>query len=120
MVAVLVPCAMANARTRRSPTVEIDGCIMPATACTAVHDVVKVREGDRKLDLAVERIDVPGTTAAPSKLLTELKLRGMAVHGPSELTTRLTAGAHVRIRGVLRAGPMMLLQSVEPRPEPQH
>ncbi len=109
--------AVASARIRRSPTVEIDGCIMPATACTAVRDIVKVREGDRKLELAVERVDVPGTTASSSKLLTELKLRGMAVHGPSELTSRLVAGGHVRIRGVLRPGPMMLLQSVEPRPD---
>jgi hypothetical protein len=39
------------------------------------------------------------------------------VHGPKEVTGRLVAGAHVRVRGVLRAGLMMLVQSIEPRPE---
>jgi hypothetical protein len=114
----LVVAVVAGARgPRRPPTVEIDGCVMPATACTDVRGVVKVREGDRKLELAVERVFLPGSTASPSQLLTELKLRGMSVHGPSELTTRLVAGAHLRIRGLFRPGPMMLLQSVEPRPD---
>ena len=90
---------------------------MPATECTAVRDVVKLRVGDQKLDFAVERAGIPGSTASESKLLTELKLRGLTVHGPKEVSARLVAGAHVRVRGILRSGPMMLLQSIEPRPK---
>jgi hypothetical protein len=118
-VAVLVLAAVAPAfgRVARSPTVEIDGCVQPATACADVRGVVKVRVDDRKIELAVERVLLPGSTASGSKLLTELELRGLTIHGPKEVTGRLAAGAHVRVRGVLRAGPMMLVQSIEPRPE---
>jgi hypothetical protein len=116
-VLALVVAAPAFGRSVRPPTVEIDGCVMPATACTEVRGVVKVRVDDRKVELAVERVWLPGSTASGSKLLTELELRGLTVHGPKEVTGRLAAGAHVRVRGVLRAGPMMLVQSIEPRPE---
>jgi len=90
---------------------------MPATACADVRGVVKVRVDDRKIELAVERVWLPGSAASGSKLLTELELRGLTVHGPKEITGRLAAGAHVRVRGILRAGPMMLVQSIEPRPD---
>jgi hypothetical protein len=118
-VAVLVLAAVVPAfgRSARPPIVEIDGCVQPATACADVRGVVKVRVDDRKIELAVERAWLPGSTASESKLLTELELRGLTLHGPKEVTARLVAGAHVRVRGVLRSGPMMLLQSIEPRPE---
>jgi hypothetical protein len=116
-VIVLATCSVAASRTSRPPTVELDGCVMPATACTEVRDVVKLRVGDRKVDFAVERARIPGSTASESKLLTELELRGLTLHGPKEVTDRLAPGAHVRVRGILRSGPMMLLQSIEPRPE---
>jgi len=114
---LLATSAPTFARIAPPPVVELDGCILPATACTDVRDVVKLRVGDRNLELAVERVFLPGSASSGSKLLTELKLRGLNVHGPKEITPRLTAGAHVRIRGILRAGPMMLVQSIEPRPE---
>jgi hypothetical protein len=117
VVLALATAAPAFARSARPPTVEIDGCVMPATACADVRDVVKLRVDDRKVELAVERVWLPGSAASGSKLLTELKLRGLTVHGPKEVTERLAAGAHVRVRGVLRSGPMMLVQSIEPRPE---
>ena len=118
-VAALVLAAVVPAfgRSVRPPIVEIDGCVQPATACTDVRGVVKVRVDDRTIELAVERAWLPDSTASESKLLTELELRGLTVHGPKEVTGRLAAGAHVRVRGVLRAGPMMLVQSIEPRPE---
>ena len=116
-VLALATSAPAFARSARPPTVEIDGCVLPATACADVRDVVKVRVDDRKIELAVERVWLPGSAASGSKLLTELKLRGLTVHGPKEITGRLAAGTHVRVRGILRAGPMMLVQSIEPRPE---
>jgi hypothetical protein len=118
VVLALAMSSVAGARVSRPPTVELDGCVTPATACTDVRDVVKLRVGkDRNVDFAVERVGIPGSTASESKLLTELKLRGLTLHGPKETTDRLGSGAHVRIRGVLRSGPMMLLQSIEPRPE---
>jgi hypothetical protein len=117
VVLALATSVPAFARSARPPTVEIDGCVLPATACADVRDVVKVRVDDRKIELAVERVWLPGSAASGSKLLTELKLRGLTVHGPKEITGRLAAGAHVRVRGILRAGPMMLVQSIEPRPE---
>ena len=113
----LAAAAPAFARSARPPTVEIDGCVKPATACADVRGVVKVRVDDRKVELAVEQVSLPGSTASGSKLLTELELRGLSIHGPKEITVRLVAGAHVRVRGVLRAGPMMLVQSIEPRPD---
>lgn len=116
-VLALATSAPAFARSARPPTVEIDGCVMPATACADVRGVVKVRVDDRKIELAVERVWLPGSAASGSKLLTELELRGLTVHGPKEITGRLAAGAHVRVRGILRAGPMMLVQSIEPRPD---
>ena len=106
------------ARASRPLLVEIDGCIMPAPPCDTVRDTIRMREGDRKLDFGVERLTLPTSTASSSNVLTELKLRGVSVHGPDELTGRLVGGAHVRVRGVLRPGPYLLLQSVEPRPEP--
>jgi hypothetical protein len=116
IVLTLATAAPVFARSARPPTVEIDGCVMPATACADVRGVVKVRVGDRKIELAVERVWLPGSAASGSKLLTELELRGLTVHGPKEVTGRLAPGAHVRVRGVLRTGPMMLVQSIEPRP----
>ena len=117
VVLALATSVPAFARSARPPTVEIDGCVLPATACADVRDVVKVRVDDRKIELAVERVWLPGSAASGSKLLTELELRGLTVHGPKEITGRLAAGAHVRVRGILRAGPMMLVQSIEPRPD---
>jgi hypothetical protein len=116
-VLVLGVPSLAAPRVSRPPVVEIDGCVMPAPACGSVRDVIRLRAGDRKLELAVERLSVPMSTTSSSKVLDELKLRGVSAHGPSELTARLVAGAHLRIRGVLRSGPYLLLQSVEPRPE---
>jgi hypothetical protein len=117
VVLALATSVSAFARSARPPTVEIDGCVLPATACADVRGVVKVRVDDRKIELAVERVWLPGSAASGSKLLTVLELRGLTIHGPKEITGRLAAGAHVRVRGILRAGPMMLVQSIEPRPE---
>ena len=116
VVLALATSVPAFARSARPPTVEIDGCVLPATACADVRGVVKVRVDDRKIELAVERVWLPGSSASGSKLLTELELRGLTIHGPKEITGRLAAGAPVRVRGILRAGPMMLVQSIEPRP----
>src|SRR6185503_12267021 len=77
VVLALAATVPAFARVARSPTVEIDGCVMPATACTDVRGTVKVRVDDRKLELAVERVSLPGSGASGSKLLTELELRGL-------------------------------------------
>ncbi len=117
VVLALATSVPAFARSARPPTVEIDGCVLPATACADGRGVVKVRVDDRKIELAVERVSLPGSAASGSKLLTELELRGLTIHGPKEITGRLAAGAHVRVRGILRAGPMMLVQSIDPRPE---
>ena len=117
VVLALAAATSAFARSVRPPTVELDGCVRPATACADVRGKVKIRVDDRKLEFAVERAALPGSTASESKLLTELELRGLTLHGPKEVTGRLVPGAHVRVRGVLRSGPMMLLQSIEPRPD---
>ena len=114
---VLAISSIAAARVSVPPQVEIDGCVMPAPACASVSDVIRLREGDRKLEFAVERLVFPTSHASSSKALTELKLRGVSAHGPAELTAKLVAGAHLRLRGVLRAGPILMLLSVEPRPE---
>jgi hypothetical protein len=90
---------------------------MPAEACASTRDIVRMRVGDRKIDFAVERLSFPTSGASSSKVLTELKLRGASVQGPKELTEKLTTGAHLRLRGTLRTGPFLLLQSVEPRPQ---
>ncbi len=114
MALALAIAALASARIAPPPTVEIDGCLMPAAPCTAVRDVINLRVGDQKLEFGVERLSFPTSTVSGSKVLTELKLRGVSVHGPAELTERLVTGAHLRLRGVLRPGRMLLLQSVEP------
>ena len=116
-VALLSPPAMGRVGRGAPPTAELDGCVMPAEACASTRDVVRMRVGDRKLEFAVERLSLPTSGASGSKVLTELKLRGVSVQGPKELTEKLTTGAHLRLRGVLRPGPFLLLQSAEPRPE---
>jgi hypothetical protein len=111
---------IAGARVRGvPPMVELDGCVKPTDGCAAVRDVVKINVGDRKLDFAVEQLRLLTSTASPGKVLTELKVRPLIVQGPKELTAKLTAGAHVRVRGTLRlASQMLLLQSVEPSTSP--
>ena len=113
---VLVAASVAAAR-RLPPTVEIDGCVMPAAACPTPSDVITLRVGDGELRFGVERLSLPPSNASSAKILTELRLRGATVNGPEELTRRLVAGAHLRLRAALMSGPRLLLQSVEPRPE---
>jgi hypothetical protein len=114
---LLVATSAAAARLAPPPTVEIDGCVMPAKACAKPRDVIVMRLGDEKLDFGVERLSLPTSNASSAKVLTELRLRGVSVHGPGELTARLVKGAHLRLRGVLRPGPYLLMQSVEARPD---
>jgi hypothetical protein len=89
---------------------------MPAEACASIRDIVPMRVGHREIEFAVERLSFPTSGASSSKVLTELKLRGASVQGPKKLTEKLITGAHLRLRGIVRPGPFLLLQSVEPRP----
>jgi hypothetical protein len=109
----------ATARTRSvPPRIELDGCVMPAAACPAPRDVVKLRAGERSFEFAVDEIRFPTSGASPSKVLTELKLRHFAVHGPKELVDRLTTGVHVRIRGALRlSSQYLIINAVESLPQ---
>ena len=115
LLAVAVP--VAAVRVRAPVTADIDGCVMPATACAKPRDVFTMRLKDQKLEFAVEQLSIPTSNVSSSKVLTELRLRGAAVNGPAELTSRLTAGAHLRIRAIVQSGPRLLLQLVEPRPD---
>jgi hypothetical protein len=100
------------------PALELDGCVRPSDGCAAVRDVVKLDDGKRKLEMAVEAIRLPLTPrASPQKVLTELKLRGLLVNGPDEVLRKLQPGTHVRVRGALITGPRLLLQGVDPLPE---
>ena len=113
-VAVLVA---SNATARGLPLiVELDGCVEPATACTT-SDRVTLNEGERKLSFAVETLRVLSSSGATSgKVLTEMTLRPLRVHGPDELVHKLTPGAHVRIKAALRLRERYLMvQSLEPR-----
>jgi hypothetical protein len=112
-IVLLSPPAMG--RRRVPPTAELDGCVMPAEACASVRDIVQMRVGGRKIEFAVEHLSFPTSGASGTKVLTELKLRGVNVQGPKELTEKLTTGASLRVRGLLRTGPFLMLQSVEPR-----
>ncbi len=119
LLGVTLIASVAAARTRGvPPTVELDGCVMPAAACPAPRDVITLRAGERSLEFAVEEIRFPTSGVSASKALTEMKLRAFAVHGPKELLDKLGAGAHVRVRGPVRFGSQyLLLQSVEPLPQ---
>jgi hypothetical protein len=114
----LVVVGPASARRGIPPTIELDGCILPAEACPSPRDVVELRVGDRKLELAVEHLRFVTTTGLTTgKVLTELELRPVQVHGPKELDEKLRPGARLRLRGALRLAPhYLLLQSVEPLP----
>jgi hypothetical protein len=114
---LVVAMPVAAVRVRAPVTVDIDGCVMPATACPKPRDVFTMRLRDQKLDFAVEQLSAPTSGVSPSKVLTELRLRGAAVNGPAELTARLTKGAHLRIRAIVQTGPRLLLQSIELRPD---
>ena len=114
---LVVVLAAASAAARGLPlVVELDGCVEPATACTT-SDRVTLNEGDRKLSFAVETLRVLSSAAAPSgKVLTEMTLRPLRVHGPDELVHRLEPGAHLRMKAALRLRERyLMLQSVEPR-----
>jgi len=100
------------------PTIELDGCVMPAAACPKPREVIELRLDERAIEFAVDDLRFPTSGASTSKALTELKLRTFAVHGPKEFVARLAAGAHVRVRGAVRFGARyLLLQAVEPLPE---
>ena len=94
---------------------QMDGCVLPSEACKTPRETIRMRVGDRKLEFAVEEMTFPNTGASSSKALTELKLRGVSLQGPKELTEKVTTGSHLRLRGALRPGPFLLLESVEPR-----
>jgi hypothetical protein len=114
LAAVLVA---SNAAARALPLiVELDGCVEPATACKT-SDRVTLNEGDRKLTFAVETLRVLSSAAVTSgKLLTEMTLRPLRVHGPDELVHKLEPGAHVRMKAALRMRERYLMvQSIEPR-----
>jgi hypothetical protein len=119
LMAALLMAVPVAARLAAPVTVDIDGCVMPATAkaCAKPRDVITMRVGDQKLDFAVEQLSLPTSSVSSAKVLTEFRLRGVTVNGPSELTAQLVKGAHLRLRGVLRTGPRLLLQLVEPRPD---
>ena len=113
-VAVL---AASTAAARGLPLlVELDGCVEPATACTT-SDRITLNQGKRKLSFAVETLRVLSGAAAPSgKVLTEMTLRPLSLHGPDEVVHKLAPGAHVRMRAALRLHERyMMVQSVEPR-----
>ena len=109
--------ASARMGSRVPPTVELEGCVMPTEACTASRDTIHMKVEDRTLEFRVERLTFPTSGASGSKALTELKLRGVSVHGPKPLLAKLVPGTVIRLRGTLRTGPYLLLQSVEPRAE---
>jgi len=114
LVATAAPARMGSV----PPTIELDGCVMPATACPKPREVIKLRLDERPIEFAVDDLRFPTSGASTSKALTELRLRTFAVHGPKEFVARLAAGAHVRVRGPVRFGSRyLLLQSVEPLPE---
>lgn len=105
----------ASARRIVPPTVELDGCVLPSTACDPRADVVEMTIDDEKKKFAVEELRVITATASSSKVLDELRLRGLRIHGPAELTRKLEPGPRRRVRGALRLGASyLLLQSVEP------
>ena len=114
LAAVLVA---SNAAARTLPLiVELDGCVEPATACTT-SDRITLNEGDRKLSFAVETLRVLSSSGATSgKVLTEMTLRPLRVHGPDELVHKLEPGAHLRMKAALRLNERyLMLQSVGPR-----
>jgi hypothetical protein len=109
--------AASNAAARGLPLlVELDGCVEPATACTT-SDRITLNEGKRKLSFAVETLRVLSSSGATSgKVLTEMTLRPLRVHGPDELVHKLAPGAHVRMKAALRLHERYLMvQSIEPR-----
>jgi hypothetical protein len=109
--------AASNAAARGLPLlVELDGCVEPATACTT-SDRITLNEGKRKLSFAVETLRVLSSSGATSgKVLTEMTLRPLRVHGPDELVHQLAPGAHVRMKAALRLHERYLMvQSIEPR-----
>jgi hypothetical protein len=108
---------VAAVRVRAPVTADFDGCVMPATGCPKPRDTFTMRLGDENLQFAVNQLSIPTANVSPSKVLTELRLRGAAVNGPADLTARLTKGAHVHMRAILQTGPRLLLQLVEPRPD---
>ena len=114
LAAVLVA---SNAAARTLPLIlELDGCVEPATACTT-SDRITLNEGERKLSFAVETLRVLSSSGATSgKVLTEMTLRPLRVHGPDELVHKLEPGAHVRMKAALRLRERYLMvQSIEPR-----
>jgi len=110
---------VATARVASAPpTIELDGCVMPASACPKPREVIKLRTDERTIEFAVDDIRFPTSGASTSKALTELKLRTFALHGPKEFVEKLAAGARVRVRGAARFGSRyILLQAVEPLPQ---
>lgn len=113
---LIATAAMARVRSA-PPTLELDGCVLPASACPKPRDVITLRVDERSLEFAVDEIRFPTSGASTSKALTEMKLHAFAVHGPKEFAAKLTAGAHVRVRAAARFGSRyLLLQAVEPLP----
>jgi hypothetical protein len=119
LVALLLAATPASARRIVPPTIELDGCVLPSPACSETRDIVKMVVDDgRRVEFAVQTLRLLSTTSATSgKVLNELQLRGLRVHGPKELTQELEAGARRRVRGLLRPPSYLLLQAVEPLDE---
>jgi hypothetical protein len=113
---LLAGATSADARRGVPPTVELDGCVMPSTKCSRTSDIVNMVVDDKNLPFAVETLRFVTTTSASSgKVLTELRLRPLRVHGPKELTQKLEVGSHQRLRGALRLGSgYLLLMGVDP------
>lgn len=119
LAAVLVLAAASASARRPAPlTIELDGCVLPSTACAETADVVELTIDDVKRRFAVEALRfVSMRSASTGKILSELRLRGLRVTGPAELTARLEPGGRRRMRGMLRLEVWyLLLQAVEPLP----
>ena len=116
VVVLLAVAASALAGHGVPPVVELDGCILPATSCTKVREEVEMVIDDQRRKFAVEDLRfVSGLAGSTSKLLTEIRLRGLQVQGPKELKARLEPGSRRRVRGLLRLSTRnFLLQAVEP------
>jgi hypothetical protein len=115
---LVVVAAPAGARRRVPPVVELDGCVLPSDACEPKLDVVELVVDGEKRRFAVETLRyVTIRGGSGERTLTELRLRGLRVNGPKQLTSKILPGARQRLRGVLElAVGYLLLQGVDPLP----
>ena len=116
-LALAIAAPVAARRISVPPSIELDGCVLPAPACPSPRGVVEMNLDDRTVSFAVNVLRfISNTTASTGKVLTEMTLRPLRVHGPKELQEKLVAGASLRVRATLRlADRFLLLQSIQPR-----